>query len=70
MSTNATTEQKFYILWNPQSDMPPTRTFTSQSAADAVASKMANDNPGETFYVLEAKGGFLTPAKQQRIVMK
>lgn len=63
-------EQKFFIIWNPTSSMPPTKQFMGRSSAEIVASKMANDNPGETFYVLEAHSGFLTPKQQQKIILK
>ena len=40
-----------YIIWNPKSKLPPTVTHDSRPAAIRVAGRMADQNPGESFYV-------------------
>jgi hypothetical protein len=44
---------KFWMLWNPQGRAP---TFKHETLEDArkQAEKLARNNNGETFYVLEA----------------
>lgn len=40
-----------FIIWNPESNLPPKQTFDSEKQATAVAEKMAAKNPGKTFKV-------------------
>ena len=40
-----------YIIWNPKSKLPPTVTHDTRTAAIRVAGRMADQNPGESFYV-------------------
>ena len=40
-----------YIIWNPKSKLPPTVTHDTRSAAIRTAGRMADQNPGESFYV-------------------
>ncbi len=47
-------EDKFYIVWGEQSKTPPTVKHSSQSEAEAEATRLASTNFGK-FYVLEAK---------------
>lgn len=51
----------FWLIWNPDSASPSTKRFASKRQADAVASKMAGQFPGEQFFVLEALDYFITP---------
>jgi hypothetical protein len=40
-----------YIIWNPGSALPPRVVQNSRPEAIKVAGRMANENPGSTFYV-------------------
>jgi hypothetical protein len=40
-----------YIVWNPNSKLPPTRVLSSRPEAIKMAGRMAGQNPGESFYV-------------------
>lgn len=55
MSYTYSTEP-FYILWNPNSELPPRVTFKTRAEAVEVAELMARRNPTETFCVMRAVG--------------
>lgn len=40
-----------YIVWNPTSNLPPRVVHADRPAAIKVAGRMANNEPGESFYV-------------------
>lgn len=40
-----------YIIWNPESPLPPTVVHNSRPEAIRVAGRMAGQNEGATFYV-------------------
>ncbi len=46
-------EKKFYLVWNPAGRNPQYRHVTHAAAAKESV-RLANANPGETFYVVEA----------------
>lgn len=46
------TGEKFWILWCPTSEKPPTRRFFREEEALKVAEKMALDHPGSEFVVM------------------
>lgn len=43
----------FFIIWNPTHPYPPKVRFDSYEQAAKVAERMAEQNVGEEFYVLE-----------------
>jgi hypothetical protein len=43
-----------HLIWNPKHEKPPTKLMTAKQA-HTVASKMAEQHPGETFFVLKAE---------------
>lgn len=45
-----------YILWNPESQLPPTRTFDSITEAVEVAESMARKHAPQTFHVCKIVG--------------
>lgn len=45
-----------YIIWNPNSPLPPTSVFTDRPAAIRVAHRMASQNRGERFCVCKIVG--------------
>lgn len=49
---------KFFILWNPDSNLPPTARFSTRRAALRVARQMSyiacQKNEGSLFYVCQA----------------
>jgi len=45
--------QPFFILWNPDSELPPTVPFRSLKVAQAAAERMAREHGG-TFFVCRA----------------
>lgn len=45
----------FWIIWNPASTEPPKARFTTEAQARKVAGTMAEQNPGQDFYVLKAE---------------
>lgn len=44
-----------YILWNPSSDKPPKKVFTSEGQAEHTALWASRENAGETFFICEIK---------------
>lgn len=60
-------EYRFWIVYS--SDNEPTRYDVFGAALDA-AKKLADENPGLSFYVMEAIAGFVAPLPEvQRINM-
>ncbi len=47
--------KKFFILWSPQSNLPPRKMLTTESEALQVAEFMAIRWPAQEFFVMEAK---------------
>lgn len=47
--------EPFFILWNPESSLPPTVRFRRRTDAYAVAERMAQEHGG-TFYVMQVDG--------------
>lgn len=45
-----------YIIWNPQSQLPPTQTFGTPEEAWEVADRMAVQHDGQKFFVMKAIG--------------
>jgi len=42
---------EIFILWNPKSDKPPKKQFTSLAAAEKTGLWASRQNPGESFFV-------------------
>lgn len=49
------TEYKFYLVWSPQGNTPPSRRHLTYENANDEAERLANCNPGVFFYVAEVK---------------
>lgn len=47
-------ETKFWLIWNPASNLPPKVQFVSEADADRAAAEMA-ERHGGVFYVCEAR---------------
>ena len=47
-------EQQFWLVWNPESNRPPTRQHLSAESAGDEADRLAAYAPGQSFYVLHA----------------
>jgi len=45
---------KFWIIWNPAYPEPPKKRYETKDEARTVAVRMAQQFPGEQFFVLEA----------------
>ena len=50
----------FWIVWNPRGDNPQVKHDT-MTDAQCEAIRLAKHNPGENFYVLEARGRAMKP---------
>lgn len=50
---------RFWIIWSPQSDQPPRMTMGSESQARQVASKLALQHPGQSFFVMASAAGYI-----------
>lgn len=46
--------KRFWILWSPQSHLPPTKRWDKRSEAVEVAEKMARAHPSQEFYVMQS----------------
>lgn len=46
--------KKFWILWSPQSNLPPRKTWEVRKDAVEVAEKMARAHPSQEFYVMQS----------------
>ncbi|WYW04317.1 hypothetical protein Kurepalu1_00015 [Pseudomonas phage vB_PpuP-Kurepalu-1] len=44
-------EKGLWIIWNPESRLPPTRTYNSEAEANEIAKVMAHKHNGKKFYV-------------------
>lgn len=53
-AAQAEREGGFFIIWNPDSDKPPQQVMGTYAQAETVSRRMAETNPGEVFYVMEA----------------
>ncbi len=51
-----------YIVWNPASNLPSKVVHENRPTAIRVAGRMANENPGETFYVCKLVNKASKPA--------
>lgn len=60
-STPVGTERQFYIIWQPESNLPPTKTFSTEARAWEIAELMANKHR-KKFFVMKAVG-FSEPVK-------
>ena len=47
------TEQKFWVVWNPNGNSPVVKHWEKESA-DREAERLASVNPGNRFYVLKS----------------
>lgn len=47
--------QSFWIVWSPQSDLPPRKRFASFNHASTVAASMAAKHKNSTFCVMRAE---------------
>ena len=47
-----------YILWNPDSEKPPKKIFTSRKDAESCARWACGRSPNETFFVCELLSSF------------
>ena len=47
------TEQKFWVVWNPNGHSPVVKHWEKESA-DREAERLASVNPGNRFYVLKS----------------
>jgi hypothetical protein len=52
----------FWIIWNPKASMPSTKMYFTPDQARAVARKMAEEFPGQSFYVMHTEGVAWKPA--------
>ncbi len=50
-----------YIVWNPNSQLPPRVVHDGRPQAIRVAGHMAHSNPGETFYVCKLTNSAYKP---------
>jgi hypothetical protein len=48
-------KKKFWILWSPESHLPPTKRFDTKAEATKIAKHMAEKHPDQTFYVCQAQ---------------
>lgn len=48
-------EEGFWMVWNPQRNAPRVKHFNRDSAIDE-AKRLARENPGEEFVVLQSIG--------------
>ena len=48
---------KFWLVWSPQGDRPPSYRHASYDDAKNEARRLAALHPGKEFFVLEAVGG-------------
>lgn len=44
----------FYIVWNPDGPHAPRKKHCSASIAEGEAERLALENPGQTFFVMQA----------------
>lgn len=49
--------EKFWIIWNPQSDRPPQVRYSSEKEAEEVAKKMVKEHH-QSFIVMESRHGY------------
>ena len=59
-----------YIIWNPESDLPPKRTYPTYEEAERVSQIMRNKHSGEQFYVMKRARKTEECAKKQLEVTK
>ena len=52
--------ERFWLVWNPNGRSPTFRHHSRQSAT-TEAERLANQNPGLNFFILEAVAGRLAP---------
>ncbi|MGF6806275.1 hypothetical protein OKW30_001401 [Paraburkholderia sp. Clong3] len=64
MSTK-TQEQKFWIVWCPTGEKPPSYRHLSAGSAVAEAERLAISNPGREFFVLGAEMSYCAVAMQR-----
>lgn len=50
---------KFWMIWNPEGYQPRVMHY-SRPSADAEAERLAQENPGQQFFVLKAVSGVCT----------
>ena len=62
--------EKFYFIWNPASPMPPTAMFEKFDVARKVALRLANENPGEEFFISQSVACALAPVKAKTTYLK
>lgn len=58
-------EEGFWIVWNPLSSVNPSVKHFAQSVAQSEADRLAVKHPGQTFYVMEVKGGSVANSVQR-----
>jgi hypothetical protein len=44
----------FFLVWSPEGWTPPRVKHPTQAKAQEVAEQMARENPGKTFFVVQA----------------
>lgn len=54
ISTFNQAEEGFFIVWCPQSPLPPKFKHSDYEAAEREANRLAEKNPGKDFIVLRA----------------
>jgi hypothetical protein len=53
-----------YIVWNPESELPPTVIHKDRQSAISVAYRMSAENPGQSFAVCKIVGySYMEPSK-------
>lgn len=62
-------KKTFFIIWNPESDLPPRVRFENKTDAEKVAESMAL-RFGEPFFVCEVQTLYLRPLKAKKTVLK
>ncbi len=48
-------EADFWLVWSPTGKSPPTKRHYTQGSAEREAGRLAANNPGQQFYVLEPR---------------
>jgi hypothetical protein len=66
----AATKQTEWIVWSPESNLPPRVKHSCEQEAMAVAESMAKRHPTQSFYACEVHAGFkVTKVKKERVVI-
>ena len=56
-----TTPPTFFLVWSPAGRTPPSKRHVTEAAARQEAERLAAENPGSEFYVLQAQSVSAAP---------